>query len=136
MSNGFEAAERWVKEIERHHDTLASYQGEYMSRCRPVRESIAGCYDAAKEAGIPRKELKAVIKERKFLKQIEANRARLEEDEQETLDQIKHALGMLSELPLGDAALKRSQAIDSLTSDEAAGAENAAKLSAGISKLN
>ncbi|PZR88380.1 MAG: hypothetical protein DI537_23875 [Stutzerimonas stutzeri] len=138
MSNGFESAERWVKEIERHHETLATYQGEYMARCRPVRESIAGCYDAAKEAGIPRKELKAVIKERRFLKQIEANRAKLEEDEQETLDQIKHALGMLSDLPLGETALKRSAAVDSLTQadDEAAGRENAAKLSAGISKLN
>jgi hypothetical protein len=118
-----------------------------MARCRPVRESIAGCYDAAKQAGIPTKELRAVIKERKFLKQIEANRSRLEDDQQETLDQIKHALGMIADLPLGDAALKRSAAVDSLTGDEpgefedgteaedefeAAGRANAAKLSAGI----
>lgn len=142
MSNGFEPAKRWVQEIERHHETLLTYQGEYMARCRPIREAIAGCYDAAKEAGIPRKELRAVVKERKFLKQIEANRAKLEADEQETLDQIKFALGMLSDLPLGEATLARSEAIDSLTQgDEPTEAEertagNVAQLRAGIKQLN
>jgi uncharacterized protein (UPF0335 family) len=144
MSNGFDKAVvgRWVGEIERHFETLASYQGEYMSRCRPVRESIAACYDTAKGAGIPPKELRAVIKERKFLRQIEANREKLEEDQQETLDQIKHALGMVADLPLGEAALKRSEAIDSLTdddeddADEAAGQANAAALKSGIRSIN
>lgn len=141
MSNGFEAAERWVKEIERHHETLASYQGEYMARCRTVRESISGCYDAAKEAGIPTKELRAVIKERQLHKKIEGLRENLDEEQVETFDQIKHALGMLGDLPLGDAALKRSQAIDSLTDDDddadaAAAQANAGKLRDGISKLN
>ena len=51
---------------------------------------------------------------------------------------------MLGDLPLGDAALKRSQAVDSLTEDEdggeedefeAAGRANAAKLGAGIKPL-
>ncbi len=146
MTNGFDKTktERFVKEIERHFETLASYQGEYMARCRPIREAIAGCYDAAKEAGIPRKELRAVVKERKFLKQIEANRAKLEADEQETLDQIKFALGMLSDLPLGEATLARSNAVDSLTddeepdedADEAAAAENADRLHSGINQMN
>lgn len=139
MSNGFESAERWVKEIERHHETLATYQGEYMARCRTVRESISGCFDAAKEAGIPVKELRAVIKERSLLRKIEGLREKLDEDQAETFDQIKHALGMLSDLPLGDAAMKRSAAVDSLTdeddeedADEVAGRTNAEALSAGI----
>ncbi|MGO4171587.1 hypothetical protein [Bosea sp. TAF32] len=138
MSNGFEGAERWVKEIERHHETLATYQGEYMARCRTVRESISGCFDAAKDAGIPVKELRAVITERKLLRKIEGIREKLDEEQVETFDQIKHALGMLDGLPLGDAALKRSNAIDSLTDDDGedadavAGRKNAEALGAGI----
>lgn len=147
MSNGFEPAKRWVTEIEKHHETLATYQGEYMARCRGVRESISGCYDAAKEAGIPPKELRPVIKERALLKKIEGIRDGLEEEQVETYDQIKHALGMLQDLPLGAVALKRSAAVDSLTEDddsgefsddaepgpeEKAAAANAAAVRAGI----
>jgi len=137
-TNGFAVAQRWVDEIERHHETLASYQGEYMARCRSVRELITGCYDAAKDAGIPRAELRAVIKERQLLAKIEAMREDMEPEQRETLDQIKHALGMLSDLPLGETALKRSDAIDSLTAQddpdpEAIAAEtNTAALRAGI----
>ena len=138
MSNGFETATRWVEEIERHHETLATYQGEYLNRCRSVRELITGCYDAAKDAGIPRAELRAVIKERALLAKIEALREDMEPEQRETLDQIKHALGMLSDLPLGETAMKRSDAIDSLTAQddpdpEAIAAEtNKAALRAGI----
>lgn len=117
-TNGFAVAQRWVDEIERHHETLATYQGEYMARCRSVRELITGCYDAAKDAGIPRAELRGVIKERQLLAKIEALREDMEPEQRETLDQIKHALGMLSDLPLGEVALARSDAIDSLTVDD------------------
>ena len=139
-TNGFAVAQRWVDEIERHHETLASYQGEYMARCRSVRELITGCFDAAKDAGIPRAELRAVIKERQLLAKIEAMREDMEPEQRETLDQIKFALGMLSDLPLGEVALKRSDAIDSLTDDEAqapdpeaiAAETNTAALRAGL----
>lgn len=143
MSNGFAVAQRWVDEIERHHETLATYQGEYLNRCKSVRELISGCYDAAKEAGIPRVELRAVIKERALLAKIEALREDMEPEQRETLDQIKFSLGMLADLPLGEVALARSDAIDSLTGDDAgpsadeiAAAANAQALGAGISKLN
>lgn len=141
MSNGFDATvlKRFVTDIERHHETIASYKGEHAQRVKSVQELITEVFDRAKDAGIPRKELKAVIKERRLLVQIENIREDLEEDQQETLDQIKHALGMLSDLPLGDAAMKRSAAVDSLTdednaedADEVAGRTNAEALSAGI----
>lgn len=139
-TNGFADAQRWVDEIERHHETLASYQGEYMARCRSVRELITGCFDAAKEAGIPRVELRAVIKERQLLAKLEAMREAMEPEQRETLDQIKHALGMIADLPLGEVALARSEAIDSLTDDEGqepdpeaiAAGTNTAALRAGI----
>lgn len=140
MSNGFDATilKRFVGEIEKHHDQIASYKGEHAQRVKSVQEMISDVYDRAKDAGIGKKQLKAVIRERDLTKKIEAIREDMEEEEAETFDQIKHALGMLSDLPLGETALKRSAAVDSLTQDddEAAGRENAAKLSAGISKLN
>lgn len=142
MSNQFDAVvlKRFVGEIERHHQTIASYKGEHAQRVKTILEQITDCFDRAKAAGIPKKELKAVIRERKLLEQIEALREEMEPEQQETLDQIKHALGMLSDLPLGEAAQKRSAAVNSLTdddddeedADEVAGRANAEALSAGI----
>lgn len=146
MSNGFDAVvlKRFVGDIERHHETIASYKGEHAQRVKSVQEMISEVFDRAKDAGIPRKELKAVIKERRLLAQIENIREELEDDQQETLDQIKHALGMLADLPLGEAAAARSDAIDSLTdedgdepdADAAAGKKNAKALRAGIRAVN
>jgi uncharacterized protein (UPF0335 family) len=150
MSNGFDTTvlKRFVSDIERHHETIASYKGEHAQRVKSVQELITEVFDRAKDAGVPRKELKAVIKERRLLVQIENLREELEEDQQETLDQIKHALGMVADLPLGEAALKRSEAIDSLTSNDdgdpppaedenkTAGRRNAKALRGGIAPLN
>lgn len=142
MTNGFDAAvlKRFVGEIEKHHDQIASYKGEHAQRVKSVQEMISDIYDRAKDAGVPKKQLKAVIRERDLLKKIEGLREDMEDEQAETFDQIKHALGMLSDLPLGDAAMKRSAAVDSLTddedeeddADEAAGRANAEALSAGI----
>ena len=142
MTNGFDAAvlKRFVGEIEKHHDQIASYKGEHAQRVKSVQEMISDIYDRAKDAGVPKKQLKAVIRERDLLKKIEGLREDMEDEQAETFDQIKHALGMLSDLPLGDAAMKRSAAVDSLTddedeeddADEAAGRANAEALRAGI----
>ena len=120
MTNGFDATvlKRFVGEIEKHHGQIASYKGEHAQRVKSVQEMISDVYDRAKDAGVPKRELKAVIKERVLLKRIEALREDLEEEQAETYDQIKHSLGMLSDLPLGEVALKRSAAVDSLTDDD------------------
>lgn len=153
MSNGYdgEVLKRFVGEIERHHAQILSYKGEHAQRVKSVQEMISDVYDRAKDHGVPKKELKMVIKERDLTKKIEQLRGDLEPEQAETFDQIKHALGMIADLPLGEATLARGAAIDSLTEgddlgefedgtevdeDARAGAENAAKLTAGISKLN
>lgn len=146
MSNGFdtEVLKRFVGEIERHHDQIASYKGEHAQRVKSVQEMISDIYDRAKDAGVGKKQLKAVIKERGLLKRIDAIRDDMEDEQAETFDQIKFALGMLSDLPLGEATLARSNAVDSLTdddepaedADEAAAAENAERLRSGISQMN
>lgn len=144
-TNGFDATilKRFVGEIDKHKEAMASRQGEYMKYCRDQRELISAVFDRAKDAGIPRAELKAALKERDLQKKIEALREDMEPEQAETFDQIKHALGMLADLPLGATALKRSDAIDSLTDEdefeaaapdpEAVAAEtNASALRAGI----
>lgn len=119
-TNGFDATilKRFVGEIEKHHDQIASYKGEHAQRVGSVQEMISGIYDRAKDAGIPKKQLKAVIRERDLLKKIENLREDMEDEQAETFDQIKFALGMLADLPLGEVALSRSDAIDSLTDQD------------------
>lgn len=135
-SNGFEAAKTFVADIERHMKTLDTYRGEYMKRCRDVRDLIAQTYDRAKDAGIPKRELKAVMKARDLERRLADLRDNLDEDSAETFDQIRHALGDLADLPLGDAALKRAQAVDSLLTDEFDAADSAkAHVADNVTKL-
>ncbi len=144
-SNGFDpkVLKAFVSDIDRHHETLATYQGEYLKRCRDVRDLITGVYDRAKDAGIPKKELKAVIKVRGLEKKIAAAREDCE-DGGETFDAIRHALGDLADLPLGTAALDRANAVDSLVTDEFEAADpnkvaadaNASKIAEGIKPLH
>lgn len=135
-------ATRWTKEIERHFDALETLRGEYMNEARQIRELIADCYDRAKDAGLPKKAMKAVIKTRQLEKRIESLREDLAEDGlDDDYDTIRLALGDLSDLPLGQAALKDKgpNPVDSLAGvdDEfdAVGTANAAKIQAGIKPL-
>lgn len=98
-------ATEFVGRIERLYDDLASAKGEYMRRAKTIREDIALVIDDAKTAGIPKKELKAVIKTRDLERKAQAIRDDLEADSQETFDQIRLALGDLADTPLGEAAL-------------------------------
>ncbi len=143
-SNGFQAANRWVKEIEAKMAEKLSIKMENASRQKQVQEQIDRCYEAARGEGIPIKELKAAIKTRELDRKKEAIRAALEEDGGETLDQILHALGDLADLPLGTAALARANAVDSLVTDEFEAADpnkvaadaNASKIEEGIKPLH
>ncbi len=106
--NGFDPVitTRFVSEIERHLDQIESYKGEHMQRCQSVRELISEVYDRAKDSGLPKQELKAVIRARTLEAKAKAARDDLEDMERrETFDQIRLALGDLSELPLGAAPL-------------------------------
>lgn len=135
--------QRWTSEIERHFGDLESMKGAYMQQCKTVREMIADCYDRAKDSGVPKKALKAVIKTRQLEKKIEGLREDLAEDGlEDDYDNIRLALGDLADLPLGKAALKDQEPnpIDSLASDddefERVGKENGEKIAAGIQPLN
>ncbi len=76
--------------------------------CQPDRDDIKVIKRQAAEAGIPKKELSAVIRKRRLLKKAEHVHESLNETKQETFDQIQFALGMLADLPRGRAALEKS----------------------------
>ena len=104
--NGFdkERLTRLVGSIENHFEELESELGVYRAKCKSIRESIDACYSEAKAFGIPTKELRAVVNVRKLERKLAAQRDKLETEERETFDQIRHALGDLADTPLGRAA--------------------------------
>lgn len=106
--NGFdkEAVEGFVSRIENLNGDLATEKSEFMTRCKTIRGDIKDVFDEAKGAGIPKKELKRVIKRRALENKIENLREELEGDEQHNYDMLLHALGHLADTPLGGAALQ------------------------------
>jgi uncharacterized protein (UPF0335 family) len=120
-TNGFDGPvlQSIVGRIEESLADLLSERGAYMQRCRVIREAITAVYDDAKEKGIPKKELRALIRTRELERKIEQTRSDLEADELETFEQLAEALGDFGNTPLGQAALddrRRGEALDSLHS--------------------
>lgn len=96
---------QYVRSIEELAQDKEQAQSEFMHRAKAITAEIKEVYDAAKESGIPRKELKAVVRTRELERKVEAERQKLEPEEQDTYDMIRHALGDFADSPLGAAAL-------------------------------
>lgn len=103
-----DAVQGFTDRIENLMDKLASEKGEYMVRCKSIREDVNLVLAEAKDAGIPKKAFRAVIKTRELENKLDAIRDELEAETQETYDQIRHALGDLADLPLGNATLQKA----------------------------
>lgn len=101
-------AKQFTGDIERLLDEMESKKGEYMSWCKTQRELINQHYDRAKDAGIPKAALKAVIKVRELEGRIEEARENLEDDV-DLFDQIRTALGDFGDTGLGAAALANAK---------------------------
>ncbi len=99
-----EKLQAFVEAIDEHEAKKASAQGEYMQICKVQTEAINDILNDAKEAGIPKKELRRVLKVRKLEKKAAQERNDLDIVERETFDQIRFALGDLADTPLGEAA--------------------------------
>lgn len=117
--NGFDrdVLQSLVGRIEGCLADLLSERGAYMNRCRGIREGITAVYDDAKDHGVPKKELKALIRTRELERKIEQTKADLEADEAATFEQLQDALGDFGNTPLGQAALdgaRRGDTLDSL----------------------
>jgi uncharacterized protein (UPF0335 family) len=106
-----EKVTEFVDRIENMHDEMESAKGEYMAECKARREDIKSIYDEAKDEGIPKKALKAVITARQLERKAKAARDDLADlDLQDKFDLIRLKLGDLSETPLGEAAIHREAA--------------------------
>lgn len=111
QTNGIDAdvAKRFIGQIENLHGDLAAKRGEYMADCKGVREDIKQVYADAKDAGIPVKGLKAIIKDRALDKRKAALKDGLDIDDLSAFEQMVEALGGLVDTPLGKAALEAAE---------------------------
>lgn len=105
--NGFDPdlTAQFVNRIEALYRERDQKHSEFMNEAKQILAEVSECYAMAKEKGIPKKELKAVVKTRALQRKLDAVRDNLEAEEQEQFDLIRHSLGDLAELPLGAAAL-------------------------------
>lgn len=97
-----------IANIEQCYADLASERGVYMAKCKRIRETMAGDYDAASEKGISKKLLKKIVKERELERKIFALSDGLEPDERSEIDMLKEKLGEFANTPLGKAALAQA----------------------------
>jgi hypothetical protein len=121
-SNGYDRGllEQLLTEIDQADEDLASLKGEYMQNCKGPRETIAGVFDRAKDAGIPRKPFRTLVKNRRLDKQVAANVAKLEDDQRAELEQLEVALGDFLDTDLGQAAARRARPDGDATLDNLA----------------
>lgn len=85
---------------------LGLEKSESMTRCKAIHQDIDEVLKEAKNAGIPKREFKAVIKKRTLLAKANALREDMEGDSQTAFDQIEFALGKFAETDLGAAAMR------------------------------
>lgn len=108
QTNGIDiaAATEYVERIENLNDEIASAKGEYMNIAKARREDIGHVLTEAKdEHGIPKKALKAIIKQRELESKIKALVDMDDMDDQAAFEQLREALGEFGNTPLGQAAL-------------------------------
>lgn len=67
-----------------------------------INEDIKAVYEEAKEAGIVTKHLRAIVAESRIDAETRADMYRIR-------DEYRHALGLLADLPLGQAATQRAE---------------------------
>ena len=121
LTNGYnpEQFEKFLSEIDDADERLATLKSEYMSKCKGPCGDIAAVFEAAKDAGVPVRAFKTLVKNRRLNRKIEKNVAKLEADDADSYDGLIAALGDFVNLPLGQAAANRvrpdrEQALDSL----------------------
>ena len=145
---------RFNGDLDRHEEEMASQRGIYMAFCKSRREMMGEVFEAAANAGIPKKAFKVHRKAAKLEDKVRSLIDDLDEDEAETVEMIRAALGQLADTPLGRAAsgnedhdvrpnfLRNRDTLEALGGDDdidagaVIGAENAAKIKKGIKPLS
>lgn len=110
QTNGFDSdsSRSYLERLLNIEDERASEVATIRNRAKADREEVL---DEAKEAGIPKKILKAKYREEMLKRKVVNVREQLlesEEDDALLFDQLTEALGDFGALPLGQAALARA----------------------------
>ena len=96
----------FVGRIENLHADLEKEKSAYMLACKALREDLKEVFEQAQDKGLPKRPLKAIIKQRALEKKAQACRDDLDDiDHLSAFDIMKSALGDLADLPLGQAAM-------------------------------
>ena len=93
-----------------YRDRLLNLHTELDSESGRIRGDINTVYNEAKDAGIPKNLMKAVIKKIRRKIKEEANEKELDEAYPGQLEKLEQALGMYADTPLGQAAMARGTA--------------------------
>ena len=97
----------FVKRIENLEEEKLREKMTYMERARRISEQQKAVYDEAKDDGVPKKALKAVIKVREHERKAADLRDDLEDDDAASFEDIRSALGDYADTPLGSAAVNK-----------------------------
>jgi hypothetical protein len=111
LTNGYskEQLEGYLTEIDSADSRLATLKSDYMNKCKGPRGDIAAIFETAKDAGIPERSFKTLVKNRRLNRKIALNVAKLEVDDEQSYDRLVAALGDFVNLPLGRAAADRAR---------------------------
>ena len=102
-----EDMKEFVAGIEAEHKKLVDLKMSYMRECQVHRANIKGILDDAKDKGLDKKSVKAVVRSRALERKAKAAREDLADIVlQDEYDKIRRALGDLADTPLGQAASK------------------------------
>lgn len=96
-------AEGFLKRIESLLSDMDSAKGTYMAECKERREDIKSVYTEAKDAGVPVKALRGIVKARELDKKIKAIDDGFDIDEKAAYETLVDALG-----DLGRAAAEKA----------------------------
>lgn len=96
-----------VKELEDLDAEKVKLHMAYMAKCAKLNEQKNDILDTAKEKGLPKKTLRAVVKIRATEAKARKMRDDLEGEEQDQVDLLRQQLGDLQDTELGQAALAR-----------------------------
>jgi uncharacterized protein (UPF0335 family) len=88
-------AEAFLKRIETLNAENDSAKATYMAECKERREDIKQVYTEAKDAGVPSKALKGLVKRRQLMRKADAIPDGLDIDEQSAYSQLVETLGEL-----------------------------------------
>jgi uncharacterized protein (UPF0335 family) len=108
--NGFDPdkAQSFIDRCENIDKELEREKGEYMARCKALRGDKKDVLSEAKDQGFNTTAMKAVLKTRALERKVEETRDELDNDVQDSFDNIRLAIGDLADLPLGQAALAQA----------------------------